>query len=109
MIMEFSSENFASGSLNTEPIETPMGNAALSHCDSSVQNTLFYLDTVAIKLHSCANTKKKPRFNKTGYFYFVLRALYMEQHNRVLISTHLCVRMFHKQINIRDLKEIVYI
>ena len=89
--MEFSIENFAFTSLNTEPVETPAENAALSHCDSSVQNTLIYLDTVAIKLHSCANTNKKPRLHKTGYFYFVLRALYME---RIMEFSYLPICVF---------------
>lgn len=68
--MEFSREIFAFNSLNFEPMERPSGNATLSHCDTSVQNTLLYLDTAAITLNYCTNTNKKSRFHKTGLFLF---------------------------------------
>jgi len=63
MLIEFSSENFTFTSLNTDPAETPSGNAALNHCNTSVQNTLIYVDTVAITLHSYTNTNKNPRLH----------------------------------------------
>jgi hypothetical protein len=66
MLMEFSSESFAFTSLNTEATETHSENAALSHCDISVQNTLLYLYTVAITLHTCTNTNTIRRFHKPG-------------------------------------------
>jgi len=96
MLMELSSESFAFTSLNTEPTETPSGNAALSHCNTSVQNTLIHPDTVAITLHSCTNTNKKPLFYKTRYFYFVLRALYFE---RTMEFSYLPICVFARFIN----------
>lgn len=88
--MGFSSEIFAFTSLNTEPTETPSGNAALSHCDASVQNTLLYLDTVAITLHSCTNINNKTSISQKRIIFIVLRALYIER-NMELPYLPICV------------------
>lgn len=75
--MEFSGEIFAFTSLNTEPTETPLGNTALSHCDISVQNTLLYLDTVAITIHSCTNTNKTTSISQNRIIFILFCELFV--------------------------------
>lgn len=68
--MGFSREIFAFTSLNTKPTEIPSRNAALSHCNASVQNTLIYLDTAAITLHSCTNINNKTSISQNRIIFY---------------------------------------
>jgi hypothetical protein len=109
MLMEFCSESFAFTSLDTEGHGNTFGKRCFSHCDTSVQNTLLYLYTVAITFHTCTNTNTILRFHKRGLFLFCSASSFYGTHNGVLISTYLCFGMLHKQINVRDLKDILYL